>query len=48
MAIGALLDDPVRRAELGAAGLDRARSRFSWDRVAERYEQILLAAVARC
>ncbi|WP_433336534.1 glycosyltransferase [Spirillospora sp. CA-294931] len=29
-----LLDDPVRRAGMAAAGAARARSRYSWDRVA--------------
>jgi glycosyltransferase involved in cell wall biosynthesis len=32
--IGALLAAPVRRAEMSRAGLDRVRSRYSWDRVA--------------
>jgi glycosyltransferase involved in cell wall biosynthesis len=31
----ALLADPVRRADLGAAGVRRARERYTWDRVAE-------------
>lgn len=34
-AIGALLDDPERRSELVAAGIDRVRL-FSWDRCAQR------------
>ena len=33
-AIGALLDAPDRRAALSRAGLERVRSRYSWDRVA--------------
>jgi glycosyltransferase involved in cell wall biosynthesis len=33
-AIGALLDAPDHRAELSRAGLERVRSRYSWDRVA--------------
>jgi D-inositol-3-phosphate glycosyltransferase len=33
-AIGALLESPSRRAELARAGLERVRSRYSWDRVA--------------
>lgn len=32
--IRALLDDPTLRESLGIAGVDRARSRYSWDRVA--------------
>ena len=32
--IGALLESPTRRAELARAGLERVRSRYSWDRVA--------------
>ena len=34
-AISILLDDPTRRARMGAAGLDRAVERFSWQTVAE-------------
>jgi D-inositol-3-phosphate glycosyltransferase len=30
-----LLDDPGRRAALGRAGVERARTRFSWERVAD-------------
>ncbi len=33
-AIGALIEDPARRDELGAAGVRRARERYTWDRVA--------------
>jgi len=33
-AIVELLDDPERRAELGAAGARRVRSRYGWDDVA--------------
>ena len=32
--IGPLLESPDRRAELARAGLERVRSRYSWDRVA--------------
>lgn len=34
-AIGALLDDPERRARMGAAGRRRVQERFSWRAVAE-------------
>jgi len=48
-AIAALLDDPGRRRALGEAGAARARTHFSWDRVAEIYERVLHEAVAaRC
>ena len=33
--IGPLLESPDRRAELARAGLERVRSRYSWDRVAD-------------
>ncbi len=33
-ALRSLLADPVRRAAYGIAGADRARARYSWDRVA--------------
>ncbi|HEY1929607.1 MAG TPA: glycosyltransferase family 4 protein [Caulobacteraceae bacterium] len=46
-AIADLLDDPARRRRLGAAAAARAEARFSWERVAERYEEILSAAVSR-
>jgi glycosyltransferase involved in cell wall biosynthesis len=46
-AIGALLGDPARRADLGAAARQRARKAFSWDRAAETYEAVLRRAVAR-
>ena len=34
-ALGALLDDPDRRARMGAAGRRRALERYSWRAVAE-------------
>jgi glycosyltransferase involved in cell wall biosynthesis len=34
-ALAALLDDPERRARMGAAGRERALARFSWRAVAE-------------
>lgn len=46
-AIGALLDDPARRADLGAAARQRARKAFSWDRAAATYEAVLRRAIAR-
>ncbi|WP_340647271.1 glycosyltransferase family 4 protein [Phenylobacterium sp.] len=45
--IAALLDDPARRADLGAAARQRARKAFSWDRAAEAYEAVLRRAIAR-
>jgi len=35
-----LLDDPFRRAAYGAAGADRARVRYAWDRVAGSTEAV--------
>jgi len=46
-AIAALLEDPARRADLGAAARQRARTAFSWARVAAAYETVLRRAVAR-
>jgi len=44
-ALGALLDDPARRARYGAAGRARVEASFSWHAVAERvvatYEQTI-------
>ncbi|MDQ0260992.1 glycosyltransferase involved in cell wall biosynthesis [Sinomonas atrocyanea] len=39
-AVSALADDPQRRAALGAAGIERARSRYTWDKVASDTERI--------
>ena len=39
-AIRVLAEDPARRASLGAAGVERARNRYTWDRVAEDTERI--------
>jgi phosphatidylinositol alpha-mannosyltransferase len=44
-ALGALLDDPVRRAALSAAGRARA-AEFDWPRVAAEVERVYRAAVA--
>jgi glycosyltransferase involved in cell wall biosynthesis len=50
-ALEALLDDPERRARMGAAGRERALTRFSWRAVAEAtagaYRDVLRAAAAR-
>ncbi|GAA1910267.1 glycosyltransferase family 4 protein [Nocardioides lentus] len=47
-ALGALLDDPVRRARMGEAGRRRVSERFSWRAVAEAtveaYEEALAAS----
>lgn len=45
-ALAVLLGDPVLRAELGAAGELRARSRYSWDRVAAETEKAYRLALA--
>jgi phosphatidylinositol alpha-mannosyltransferase len=44
-ALGALLDDPARRAELSVAGRARA-AEFDWSRVAADVERVYRAAVA--
>jgi glycosyltransferase involved in cell wall biosynthesis len=35
VAVRELLDDPALRAALGRGGVERARVRFSWERVAD-------------
>ena len=44
-ALSALLDDPARRRELGAAGAARARERYGWERIAaltlEVYDELV-------
>jgi glycosyltransferase involved in cell wall biosynthesis len=35
-----MITDPIRRTEYGVAGVDRARSRYSWDRVALDVERV--------
>ena len=45
--IGDLATGPARRVELGRAGLERARSRFSRERIAEGLATIYRAALAR-
>jgi glycosyltransferase involved in cell wall biosynthesis len=42
-----LLGDPVTRATYGAAGVDRVRSRYAWDRIAADTESTYLRAVTR-
>lgn len=44
-AIASLLVDPAERLRLGDAAFRRARSQFSWDEFARRYEQVLWQAV---
>ena len=46
-AIAGLLDNPVQRADLGAAARRRARKAFSWEVAAEAYEAVLRRAIAR-
>lgn len=45
-ALAMLLDNPTLRAELGNAGKLRARTRYSWDRVAAETEKAYQLAVA--
>jgi glycosyltransferase involved in cell wall biosynthesis len=45
-AIGSLLADPARRAEMGRAGRERALRYFDWDRSAEQFEQIYATVAA--
>ena len=45
-ALATLLDNPTLRAELGNAGRLRARTRYSWDRVAAETEKAYQQAVA--
>lgn len=45
-ALAMLLEDPALRAELGQAGQHRARTRYSWDRVAAETEKAYQLAVA--
>ncbi len=46
-AIGQLLSDPAKRAEMSRAGLKRAQERLSWTRAARAYEDVLLRAIER-
>ena len=45
-ALGQLLADPAKRAALGAAGVERARRRYSWRRVAAQTEAVYLRLTA--
>jgi len=45
-AVAELLADPGLRSELGRAGRQRARSRYSWDRVAAETEKVYRHALA--
>jgi D-inositol-3-phosphate glycosyltransferase len=45
-ALTLLLGNPSLRAELGKAGQQRARTRYSWDRVAAETEKAYQLAVA--
>jgi D-inositol-3-phosphate glycosyltransferase len=45
-ALALLLGNPTLRAELGSAGKKRARTRYSWDRVAAETEKAYQLAVA--
>lgn len=47
-AISALLDDPVRRAEMGAAGRRRVLEMFTWERSAERTADVYREVIAGC
>jgi glycosyltransferase involved in cell wall biosynthesis len=46
-AMGTLLADPARRAEMGRAGRERALRLFDWDRTAEQFEKIYASVLAR-
>ncbi len=44
-ALGALIDDPTMRAELGEAGRRRAEAHFTWDRVIPQVVQVYEEAI---
>lgn len=46
-AMGTLLADPAKRAEMGRAGRERALRLFDWDRTAEQFERIYASVMAR-
>lgn len=41
-----LLADPTRRTAIGFAGADRARSRYSWERISQELVQVYENALA--
>ncbi|MEV7013939.1 glycosyltransferase [Streptosporangium sp. NPDC051022] len=41
-----LLSDPTRRTAIGFAGADRARSRYSWERISQELVQVYESAMA--
>ncbi|GAA4236917.1 glycosyltransferase family 1 protein [Streptosporangium album] len=41
-----LLADPTRRTSIGFAGADRARSRYSWERIGQEFVQVYEHALA--
>ena len=43
-AIGELLANPVRRAEMGQAGYDKMCRRYTWDIVAGKFRDVYLKA----
>jgi spore maturation protein CgeB len=45
--VGPLLESPSRRAEFARAGLERVRSRYSWDHVAEETAAVYQQTVRR-
>ena len=46
-AVAALLDDPKRRARMGAAGRQRVKDLFSWSAVAVRTADVLSDVITR-
>ncbi|MCP2261833.1 Glycosyltransferase involved in cell wall bisynthesis [Streptoalloteichus tenebrarius] len=47
-ALRSLLADPGRRAAYGAAGRDRACSRYNWDRIAQDTRRVYERAIVEC
>jgi len=45
-ALRRVLDEPARAAALGAAAAARARERYDWETIADRYAELLARAVA--
>jgi glycosyltransferase involved in cell wall biosynthesis len=46
-AIGALLENPEKRRQMGQAGRERALRLFDWDRTAEQFEEIYRDVASR-